>query len=157
MSAQQKKLTADGIFSDLQPLMVEALSGFGSLVTATEDEIVIEQDAVQDQLYFVLKGVLQVQYKAGGEQHLLSHIGAGECIGEANIFYPSEATASIVVEKEALLWKIDKTQMAKFIATYPEDGLSIVSRIIELMSTRIKKLNHKVSDLLDSYAVNYES
>jgi CRP/FNR family transcriptional regulator, cyclic AMP receptor protein len=152
--AEQRMLPRLGIVADLDDETRQLLAGFGEFFGANVGARVVEQDYHQDSLYFILKGECQVFYMAEGslDGHYLATVRAGEVIGEANLFYPDLATASVYISEECELWRIDKSQMAKFIIAYPEYGLAVVAQIIALLSSRMKKLNAKASSMLDYYS-----
>ncbi len=147
----QRSLPASGIFSDLSEDKLKLLASYGEFFYARVGMRVVEQDYFQDSLYFLLSGEFQVSYLTSDERHYLSTVQAGESIGEANLFSPDLATASVYISQDCELWRIDKSQISNFIIAYPQDGLAIVAQIIKLLSQRIKRLNERTSNTLDHY------
>ena len=144
-------LPARGVFSSLSDEALLTLAGYGEFIRAPEGTRVVEQDYFQDSLYFLLYGELRVFYITDDERNHIATIREGETVGEANLFSPADATASVYVSQDCEVWRIDKDQISKFIIAYPRNGLAMIAEIIGLLSTRIKKLNRRASHALDFY------
>jgi len=145
------ELPDDGIFCRLSEEALERLASYGEFFSASAGARVVEQDRYQDSLYFILSGEFEVSYVTSEDRNLLATLGPGEVVGEANLFVPGDATATVYVSKDCNIWRIDKTQISKFIIAYPSNGLAIVAEIIDLLSGRIKRLNKMASRALDFY------
>lgn len=148
-----------GIFAHLSEEKREILADFGEFFGALSGARVVEQDYFQDSLYFVLSGEMQVFHSTleTEKKHYLATIRAGETVGEANLFSPGGASASVYITKDCQLWRIDKEQMSRFIIAYPSDGLSVVAEIIALLSRRISNLNAKASYVMDAQSSSQNS
>lgn len=154
--SQKTILPEVGIFSHLDEDKRGILADYGEFFGAPSGARVVEQDYFQDSLYFVLSGQMKVFYSSGDVRNHIATIESGETVGEANLFSPGGASASVYISEDSQLWRIDKEQMSRFIIAFPSEGLSVVAEIIALLSRRIRTLNEKASTAMDVRSTLHE-
>jgi len=144
------KLPQNGIFATLSADVLKVLATHGEYNRASQGCRLIQQGQAQHEFFFVLSGELQVFYCTTDKNHFLATIRAGESVGEANLFVPRNATASVFASQDCFLWKMNKSQLLNFINNYQEAGMEIVCQVVNMLSIRIEKLNEKTSNLLNT-------
>lgn len=141
VSEEYQILPEMGIFRTLSTTQRANLARYGEFFYAAASTRVVAQGYFQDSLYLLLSGELEVFVDSGSGDKKIATLEPGDSVGEANLFYPTDATASVFISEDCQLWRIEKSQMANFIIAYPQDGLAIVAEIICLMSKRMERQN----------------
>lgn len=124
----------------------EFLASFGEYVRVKNGEIVIEEGAAQNNLYLILSGMLHVVTTAGNRSLLIATLGAGDSLGEVNLFDPASASASVIARSDCLIWRITNDQLKMFFAADPEAGLDLMQGLLRLSARRIRAMNAKLVD-----------
>ncbi|MEO5714031.1 MAG: cyclic nucleotide-binding domain-containing protein [Luteolibacter sp.] len=124
----------------------EFLTSFGKFLRPKNGEVVIEEGAAQDSLYLILSGMLHVVTAAGERSLLVATLGAGDSLGEVNIFDPAHASASVIARSECLIWRITGDELNAFFAADPEGGVQLMQGLLRLSAKRIRAMNGKLVD-----------
>jgi CRP-like cAMP-binding protein len=80
-----------------------------------------------------------------GRQVLLGRIGAGETIGEINIFHPGLASATVTAIEFSQVWRIDRTSLEEFMNVSPLPASHLLIGIASTLSRRLRETNEKVA------------
>ncbi|MFZ4764230.1 MAG: cyclic nucleotide-binding domain-containing protein [Roseimicrobium sp.] len=105
----------------------------------------IEEGHQQNALYFVISGNLHVSTTRSGRQVLLGRIGAGETIGEINIFHPGMASATVTAIEFSQIWRIDRSSLEEFMNVSPLPAAHLLIGIASTLSRRLRETNEKVA------------
>jgi len=138
------QLPASGILIGLSEEDRSLLSGYGEFRPVHEGQGLIEEGDDQDALYFVISGILHVHTNTDDKHTLIARIGAGESIGEINLFDPGKASASVTAQSFSQVWKTTRHDLETFIQNYPELGEHLLVALISELSRRIRHLNGKL-------------
>jgi len=134
-------LTPVGILYFLKPAELEPLKFYGIFGEFATGETVIKEGAVQDRLYFVISGRLQVAVASAGSEIILGELGPGDCFGEVSIFEPGPASATVRVLETAVLWHIDVLSLQQYFEQLPEAGGQLMTGIARLLCRRLRQAN----------------
>jgi len=145
------QLPASGLLTGLDETDRLALSTYGDFVPVHAGQLLIEEGNQQDALYFVISGTLHVHTDKDGKRSLIARIGAGESIGEINLFDPGTASASVTAQTFSQVWKATRHDFEAFVQAYPEVGEHILVALVGELSRRIRFLNGKLIAMEVSY------
>lgn len=119
----------------------QALSAFGTFFLLQQGEVVIEEHAQQDCLYFLILGRLQARHRGeGGQVKPLGIISAGEWFGEVNIFHPWTSSAEVMSLEPGKVWRITRMDLETYLNQAPALGCLLLLGVGEVLAKRIRKL-----------------
>lgn len=139
------ELPALGIIEPLGDEDRLRLSSYGEFLPVHEKQALIEEGHQQNCLYFVISGNLHVTSMRSGRSVLLGRIGAGETIGEINIFHPGLASATVTALEFSQVWKIDRESLEEYMNDSPLPAAHLLIGISHTLSRRLRDTNEKVS------------
>ena len=138
------ELPAVGFLTEVESSHREFLASFGEFIRPKNGEIVIEEGAAQNCLHLILSGMLHVVTAAGERSLLVATLGAGDSIGEMNVFDPASASASVIARSECLVWRITGDELGAFFAADSQGGVELMQGLLRLASKRIRAMNAKL-------------
>jgi CRP-like cAMP-binding protein len=116
----------------------------GDLGRQYEDgEVIIREGDVGECMYVVQEGEVEVYVERGGNDVRLAVWGKGSMLGEMAVFEREVRSASVRALGRARLLTLDKKNFMKRINEDP----TLVFRIVEMMSRRIRELSGEVARL----------
>jgi len=145
-SSPLPELPALGFLTAVESSHREFLASFGEFVRPKNGEILIEEGAAQNCLHLILSGMLHVVVAAGERSLLVATLGAGDSLGEVNVFDPASASASVIARSECLIWRITGDELAAFFAADSEGGVELMQGLLRLSAKRIRAMNAKLVD-----------
>ena len=145
-SSPLPELPAVGFLNEVASSHREFLASFGRFVRPKNGETVIEEGAEQNCLYLILTGMLHVVVAAGERALLVATLGAGDSLGEVNIFDPASASASVIARSDCLIWRISGDELGAFFAADAEGGVELMHGLLRLAAKRIRAMNAKLVD-----------
>lgn len=99
-----------------------------------------------DSLYFVGSGMVVVVLRKPHQQEQILHkYTAGAILGEMAIYTGGNRTASVRIEKEATLFKLDKDSMEAMSREFPGSVAGLHTYIVRVMSERLSRANRNLS------------
>jgi CRP/FNR family transcriptional regulator, cyclic AMP receptor protein len=140
------ELPAVGFIKEVESTHREFLTSFGKFLRPKTGEVVIEEGAPQDSLHLILSGMLHVVTAAGERSLLVATLGAGDSIGEVNVFDPASASASVIARSECLIWRITGHELGAFFSADPEGGVQLMQGLLRMSAARIRSMNAKLVD-----------
>jgi len=148
MSEKFKKpeLPAVGIVAQMDQDDRALLGGYGEFLPVQAGQVLIQAGDDQENLYFVISGVLHVSILVDGRAKLVARVGAGESLGEVNVFDPEKASATVVAQEFAQIWKANRSDIDQFVEAYPHAGTCLFAGIVTVMCRRIRNMNEKLAD-----------
>ena len=128
-----------------------ALSSFGEFLVYKPFEVVIEEGAEQNCLYFLISGTLHAVHRVEEGATPLGTIQAGEWFGEINMFDPQTATAAVIAHIESHVWRMPRTGLEEFLNTYPNLGCQLILGIAEVLAKRMRKVINKINEIREAH------
>lgn len=153
-SSPLPELPAIGFLTEVDDSHREFLASFGSFVRPTTGDILIEEGKPQGNLYLILSGLLHVVAEAAGRELLMAMLGAGDSLGEVNVFDPAVASASVVARSDCLIWRISAEELQGFFDADPIAGLSFMKGLLKLSGHRIRAMNAKLAESEEKSALH---
>lgn len=145
-STSLPELPAVGFLTGMESSHRQFLASFGEFIRPKNGEMVIFEGAVQNCLYFIISGTLHVVAAAGGRTLLIATLGAGDSLGEVNVFDTARASASVLARSECLIWRITGDQLKAFFAADTEGGIELMQVLLRVAAKRIRAMNAKLID-----------
>jgi len=110
-----------------------------------EEPIIIQGDTDQS-FYAVVEGSVVVSsLEAEGRDVYICTIGDGEIFGEAGIFMKVKRTASVTSKSKTIVFKIERTQMLKYIKENPYAGNKFFMVMIYGLLKKLKETNQELA------------
>jgi CRP/FNR family cyclic AMP-dependent transcriptional regulator len=145
-SSPLPELPAIGFLAEMECPHREFLASYGKFIRPKLGEVIIGEGQAQGSLYLILAGTLHVVFTSGERPLLLASLGAGDSIGEVNLFDPAVASASVIARSECLIWVISGAEIASFFAADPEAAVEFMKGLLRLAGKRIRAMNVKLAD-----------
>jgi CRP-like cAMP-binding protein len=153
-SSPLPELPAIGFLADVEVSHREFLASYGCFVRPANGEFLIEEGKPQNSLYLVLSGMLHVVTNAAERPILVAQLGAGDSLGEINIFDPATASATVIARSECLIWHLTSEELDSFYEADPVAGLEFTKGLLRLSSKRIRALIAKLAESQEITAIH---
>jgi len=128
--------------------MLKALSAYGSLdprvfqplipcftrVTVTEGEVLWTQGEPSDALYLIQSGVLRASYGFAASCGIEESMVAGTLAGELSGVSGTSRNATVVVERDAILWRLGTDDLQRLEEKEPALARDFIRLIIKCLS-----------------------
>jgi CRP/FNR family transcriptional regulator, cyclic AMP receptor protein len=104
------------------------LAGVARVVDEVEvaaGDIVIVEGAIEDWLFVVVDGALQVQRQAG-----VFSLGPGAVVGEFAVLDPQPRSAGVVAVSNSLLFRLDKPAFDQALELRPEIARGVIVELV---------------------------
>ena len=146
MSPKSPQLPPVGLIANLSKEDRITLSYFGSFHEAKSGSVLIEQGKPHGKLFFIIDGLFHARRSDGDTDILLGKMGAGEWVGEVDIFDPSNAVCSVVNVEPSHYWVIPRADLEKFIQDNPAAGSTLLMGLAGTLGRRIRNLTQTMSE-----------
>jgi len=131
----------------------ELLSSYGEFFPGHPGNIIIEEGAMQTEVFVVISGKLEVRAKQDdGTELLLAQIGPGETLGEISLFNPGPAAATVTAAEFSQLWRIADADLIHFMEENPGAGNVLLRTLASILAQRLRQMNPRAFGL-STYAV----
>jgi CRP/FNR family cyclic AMP-dependent transcriptional regulator len=131
----------------------ELLSSYGEFFPGHPGNVVIEEGAMQTEVFVVISGKLDVRARQeDGTDILLAQVGPGETLGEISLFDPGPAAATVTVSEFSQLWRIADDDLMGFMKENPGAGNVLLRTLASILAQRLRQMNPKAFGL-STYAV----
>jgi CRP-like cAMP-binding protein len=157
-SSPLPELPALGFLAEVPSEHRAFLTGFGKFHRPTKGEVFIHEGCPQEALSLVLAGKLHVLTSTDDHPLHLADLGAGDVLGEVNIFDPSVASATVIARADCLIWSMTRSELAGLIEADPEAGQSVMWGLLRLLSGRLRRMNENLAEYRELCAkIAYEN
>lgn len=137
-------LIREGILVSMEPEWLDILSSYGEIQVFQPFEVLIEQGQMNNRLFIVLEGMLEVNFKSEDQEIKLAEITHGECFGEISIFEPAPASATVRGVTQGRLWSMDVDRLQQFMDHHPLQGGALLLGINAQLSRRLRNVNETI-------------
>lgn len=144
-SSSMTELPAIGFLADLSSEHRSFLACFGKYHRPENGHELIAEGDPQDSLYVILSGKLHIVTHTAERSILLAALGAGDSIGEVNLFDPGTASASVVVKTPAVVWSLSRSELDAFLEADPVIGVAVLRGLLAQVCKRIRTMNEKLA------------
>src|SRR5450755_653984 len=131
----------------------ELLSSYGEFFPGHPGNVIIEEGAMQTEVFVVISGKLEVRAKQeDGSEIVLAQIGPGETLGEISLFHPGPAAATVTAAEFSQLWRIADSDLIHFMEENPGAGNVLLRTLASILAQRLRQMNPRAFGL-STYAV----
>jgi CRP/FNR family transcriptional regulator, cyclic AMP receptor protein len=131
----------------------ELLSSYGEFFPGHPGNVIIEEGAMQTEVFVVISGMLEVRAKQeDGTEVVLAQVGPGETLGEISLFNPGPAAATVTAAEFSQLWRIADSDLMHFMEENPGAGNVLLRTLASILAQRLRQMNPKAFGL-SAYAV----
>ena len=131
----------------------ELLSSYGEFFPGHPENVLIEEGAMQTEVFVVISGQLEVRARQeDGTDTLLARVGPGETIGEISLFDPGPAAATVTAVEFSQLWRIADADLLQFMTDNPGAGNVLLRTLASILAQRLRQMNPRAFGL-STYAV----
>lgn len=125
---------------------VLSLAEFFTVEKRLAGEYLFQEGDKGESLYFVGSGTVVVVMKVPNQQErILRKYKAGAILGEMAIYTGENRTASVRIEDDAELFRLDKEQMDAMSHKFPASTAALHTYIVRLLAERLGRANRELS------------
>jgi len=132
----------------------EYLLDHGIVRHVNEGEILCQQHQVDDKLYIIIMGEVEVSEEHDREHFVLAHLGAGELFGEISAMFNTPRISTVRISKPTVLLELKGNTMQYIVAKNAKLYDAIISRyrsrITETALRSVSIFRHLPSETLSS-------
>jgi len=131
----------------------DLLSSYGEFFPGHPGNVIIEEGAMQTEVFVVISGELDVRARQeDGSETLLARVGPGETLGEISLFHPGPAAATVTAVQFSQLWRIADADLLQFMTENPGAGNVLLRTLASILAQRLRQMNPRAFGL-STYAV----
>jgi len=134
-----------GILAGLEAFSRANLALFGRYHRLPAGVDLMREGDVQDRFYVLVTGELSVSARSGGKETFLSTVQPGECLGEVSLLEPGPASATVRVEKDAMLWSMDINELRAYLYEHIGGAGTLLMGMAECLSHRLRQANQLIA------------
>ena len=132
------------LFSGIDELAAEALSGAAVKQTRTKGSMVFSEGDAAEALFILAEGSIDlIKSTADGREQLVRQLNSGEMFAEAAMFSGTAYPATAIARTDSTLIVITKPSFLNIVKEHPEVAMAIMGAMAKLL----RHLNRLVSDL----------
>ncbi|MBT3551239.1 MAG: cyclic nucleotide-binding domain-containing protein [Rhodospirillaceae bacterium] len=121
-----------------------SLFNLGQRLEFMQDDVILEQNQVNDSLYFITDGRVRIERAENGETTQLAEIGVASIFGEMSFLEKSKISASVIADGHVVVLKIFGVGLDNLIAEDVEFGQRFYRSIAVTLSRRLRTTNNLV-------------
>ena len=123
----------------------QLLGSYGKFVRYRPEDAVIREGGRQDNLYYLIRGLLHAVHNVSDGATPVGAIRDGEWFGEINIFDPQSASATVISRSDALVWRMSRARLEDLLNEHPVLGCQLLLSVSELLAQRIRTVLGKLN------------
>ncbi|MBL4572765.1 MAG: SLC26A/SulP transporter family protein, partial [Gammaproteobacteria bacterium] len=125
---------------------VKLLADFFDVENRKAGEYLFKEGDSGESLYFVGSGTVVVVLKIPRqEERILRKYKAGAILGEMAIYTGENRTASVRIESDARLFRLDKVKLEEMSRRFPASTAALHTYIVKILSERLGRANRNLS------------
>ena len=129
-------------FSNMNPDEIESIRRDMTLVTFTEDELILAQGEIDRTLYFIVQGRVDIVLNRNEPtEHRLGTLCAGCILGEAALFDSGPRSASAVAQGYVQCFRLRYEKLERLSREHPELAFVLLDGVSRVLSQRLRHLN----------------
>ncbi|GJJ14251.1 hypothetical protein Clacol_008515 [Clathrus columnatus] len=118
-------------FGPIDPTLYRPLTPYFNRITAPEGEILWKQGEPSDALYLIEKGVLRASYSFFTTGAIEESMVAGTVAGELSAISGTTRNATVVVERDAVLWRLSTDDLRRMETEKPDLARAFIRLILK--------------------------
>ncbi len=132
------------LFAALDSEELAALADIAAEQEYQAGEIIFEQGQVAHHLYMIVRGKVDVFYRAASKEHPVAVLGEKECFGEMAILDDEPRSATVRAAEPTMVLKIERDSFYELIHERPQISFAI----FKILSHRLRQKNLEAETLL---------
>jgi CRP-like cAMP-binding protein len=133
-------------FRFLDPEEAEELGSQAELISCEKGDTLVTEGEVSPYFFGILEGSFSVSVKeTEGKPVYISTLGPGDVFGESGIFMKVRRTATVTALERALVLRLHRGQIIRFIRQHPEAGNKIMLVIIFGLLRKLDSVNQELA------------
>lgn len=125
---------------------IELLSEFFEVEDRSSGEYVFQEGDKGESLYFVGTGTVVVVLQIPNQQEqILRKYKAGAIFGEMAIYTGENRTASVRIDSDAVLFKLDREHLDEMSKRFPASTAALHNYVVKVLSERLGRANRNLS------------
>ena len=125
---------------------VQLLADFFVIEDRAAGEFLFNEGDKGESLYFVGSGTVVVVLKVPNQkERILRKYKAGAILGEMAIYTGDNRTASVKIEKNAQLFRLDKEKLEEMSRRFPASTAALHTYIVKVLAERLGRANRNLS------------
>jgi CRP-like cAMP-binding protein len=121
-----------GIFADVPGRTLAAVAQRASEVELPAGTTVIDEGAVEEHLFAVVRGGLRVHRG----DHTITELGAGSTVGELAALVPEPRSASVTTLEPTTMLRIDRPVLEELLADQPALASAVIAALVAMVRER---------------------
>ena len=135
---------------DLELKHLEKLATISTLVTFSEGATIFREGDVSELVYLIEEGQVSLMTQVPGHgQVTILTLGPGQLLGWSSLFPPERKTAGAQTMEPTRLIAINATQLRELSQTDHALGNSIMWRVAEIISNRLRAARTQLLDIFE--------
>ena len=129
------------LFRNLPDSLLDQIAALGEELSFSQGDAIFREGEEADKLHFLLQGevVLRVKLTSRPESITVSAVSQRfESFGWSGIVPPFHYTASAICETDCKILTVPGVELMELLEAHPEAGFSVMQRITELVSSRLR-------------------
>jgi len=136
-------LSANALFRDLPPAVLDELNALGYVCTMTSGDILYLQGDPGDGLFLILSGTVRISAMGPDGQELhLNTLSSGDVMGEIALMDGGPRTATATATGSGTLFCIDRADFLKLVAREPD----VTWQLLQLLCRRVRWTSTLLAD-----------
>ncbi len=127
------------LFKNLTFDETAVLAGLFTPKSFPKGAILLEQDAIGENLYLIEKGRAQVVKSDGNSEQMLADLGPGEIFGEMSLIEDRLTSASVKAKEAVTCLVLSKTNLKHLMESNPRFALKVFQAFCYALSERLRK------------------
>ncbi len=145
-------------FKYLTDTELDGLLGYCQKISFSAGNVLIRQGVKSEGMYIIIEGKALVTVRILGKDILnLAILEPGNFIGEASLIEKCPANATVIADTNLQCLLITANYFDMLSVFYPEIKYKITKAITEEICSRIKKIQHKITDMMSSSDITTRS
>jgi len=110
------------------------------------DQVICEEGALGQEMYFILKGAVIVCKQIEGKlDTVIARFGPGEYFGEFALFDSEPRSATVQAEEPTVLLPFSRADLERLINSEPRQGAEFLLQMMDGMTERLRTTNERLS------------
>ncbi len=132
------ELPALGWLANMKKDDREVFGTYGEFLPIHPNKPIISEGEPQPYLYLILSGEFHIWKMKENDQSHIATLRMGESIGEMSIFDLSPASATVVSDAFAQVWRINYEDFMRFVEDNPGAAVKVLMALITTLAKRLR-------------------
>ena len=117
------------------------LEELGSVREFKARDVILEQNMGCESVFWILDGVVQVDFHQLYNNDVLAYLGAGDLFGEMSYLLGSNTSAGVVATQDGRLLEIPFSQLSSLVDTRPQLAARFYKTLAHTLAGRLRAAN----------------